>query len=130
MDNLRVLRTVARIIVPAGALGALGAIVYAGARINSPRIVLALLTVWVLSPFAAFRFAMVIADGWSHTLQNLIYGIIVVLTFAAIALYADSAFGPLRKKTGFVFVIVPLALWLITGVALAVGAAVGPRRPQ
>jgi len=49
---LGLLRSAARIAVPAGAVGSVGLMLHAGRR-NDSRILLVLFTLWVLSPFVA-----------------------------------------------------------------------------
>jgi len=38
--------------------------------------------------------------------------VMLVITFGSLGIYGALAFGPLRAKTGFVFLVVPAASWL------------------
>ena len=41
--------------------------------------------------------------------------VMLILALGSVAIYADVAFGPPREKPAFVFLVVPLASWLLIG---------------
>lgn len=54
--------------------------------------------------------------------------VIVVITLNSLAIYGDVAFAHTKAKVGFVFLVVPLASWVL--IALAVGTAAVISRRQ
>ena len=124
------LRAVAMIAVLAGAGGSVGLMLRAGHRNNS-RILLVLFGIWVLSPFMALILANVVSKRWSVFSRATLYGVMLVLTLGSLAIYGDVALGPPRAKPAFVFLVVPLASWLLIAIvpvaAFISGQAVTPR---
>ena len=59
-----VLRTAALIALPAGATGSVGFMLRAGHR-NPSCVLLVLFATWVLSPFVALVFAIIVSKHWS-----------------------------------------------------------------
>ena len=94
---LSFLRATALIAVLAGALGSAGLPLYAG-RHNHSRILPALFTLWVLSPFMALLVASVVSKRWSFPTRAALYTVMLFLTLGSLALYADVALGPPRAK--------------------------------
>jgi len=85
------LRAVAMIAVVAGAAGAVGLMLRAGHRSDS-RILLVLFGIWVLSPFIALVLANVVSKRWSVLTRATLYGVMLALTLASLAIYGDVAF--------------------------------------
>jgi hypothetical protein len=103
----------------AGAGGSLGLMLYAGRHQNS-RILLLLFAVWVLSPFVA----AVMADAVSKRLPILARAtmnvVMLVLTLGSLAIYWLVAFGHIKAKIGFIFLVVPLTSLLLIAVAVLI----------
>ena len=115
------LRAAALIAVPVGAVGSVGLMLYAGRR-NPSRILLLLFVIWVLSPFVAAALASVASNRWSVVTRATLYVAMLALTLGSLAIYGGVAVGYVKAKIGFVFLVVPLASWLLLGLALAVAA--------
>src|SRR5436309_5580415 len=62
---LALLRRVALIAALVGALGSVGLVLQVGRRKHSPRLLLALFVIWVLSPFVALVVANIASKSWS-----------------------------------------------------------------
>jgi hypothetical protein len=120
------LRGTALIAVLAGAAGSLGLMLRAGQRQNS-RILLLLFGVWVLSPFVAAAWAHAVSKRWSAVTRATLYVVMLVLTVSSLAIYGDVALGPPRPKPAFVFLIVPLASWLLIAIVLPLAALISGR---
>lgn len=116
---LAFLRTAAVTAMLAGAGGSLGLMLYAGRHQNS-RILLLLFAVWVLSPFVA----AVMADAVSKRLPILARAtmnvVMLVLTLGSLAIYWLVAFGHIKAKIGFIFLVVPLTSLLLIAVAVLI----------
>lgn len=109
--------------VLAGAVGSLALMLRAGNRQNS-RILLLLFGIWVLSPFAATLWAHLVSSRWSVATRATLYVMMLVLTVGSLAIYGSLAFGHLRAKVGFIFLVVPFASWLLTALALLASALI------
>src|SRR5712691_4338173 len=120
--TLGVLRAVALIAVVAGAVGSVGLMLHAGKR--TPRLLLVLFTIWVLSPFVALAWANVVSKRWSVLIRATLYGVTLVLTLGSLAIYGDVALEPPRAKTAFVFVVVPPASFLLIAIVVPIAALI------
>jgi hypothetical protein len=99
-----------------------GLMLHAGRRKHSPRLLLALFAIWVLSPFVALIFANIASKGWSVITRATLYSVMLVLTLGSLAIYGDVALAPLTAKTVPVFVIVPPASWLLIAIVVPIAA--------
>jgi len=124
MANL--LRRAALIAVAAGAMGSLGLMLYAG-RHNQSRILMLLFAGWVLSPFAGAAVANVAARRWPALARAALQAVTLIFVLGSLAIYSKVAFGNANLKLGFVFLMVPLASWLLIAVVAATGVAAGRR---
>jgi hypothetical protein len=100
------------------AAGSLGLMLRAG-RQNPSRLLLALFALWVLSPFLALVWANMVSRGWSALARGALYVVILVVILGSLAIYGAQAFGHIAAKTGFVFLAVPAASWLLIAVVVA-----------
>lgn len=120
---LRLLRTVALIAVVAGAAGSVGLMLRVGHR-NPSSVLMVLFAIWVLSPFMALGLTDVISKPWSSLTRATLYGLMLIVTLGSLLIYGNVAFGPPRSKPASVFLLVPLASWLLLVSVLAVAASV------
>jgi hypothetical protein len=123
---LGLLRGAALIAVLAGAVGSFGLMLHAGRRQRS-LILIGLFTVWELSPFLGLVCAHVVSKHWSVLTRATLYGVMLFLTLGSLAIYGDVALGPPRPKPAFVFLVVPLASWLLIAVVLPIAALISGR---
>jgi len=122
---LGVLGAAALVAVVAGSAGSLGLLFRAGRR--TPRVLLLLFVLWVLSPFTALAWANLASKHWSGVTRATLYGVMLVLTVGSLAIYGVVVLGPPRAKPAAVFLLVPLAAWLVTTIAVSI-AALASRR--
>lgn len=120
---LGVLRGAALIAVLAGAAGSVGLMLHAGRR-NDSRVLLLLFGIWVLSPFMAAVLANVVSKPRSVVTRATLYVMMLVLTLGSLAIYGDVAFGHPRAKSGFVFLVVPFASWLLIAVVATMATVI------
>ena len=99
------LRTIAVVVVLAGAVGSLAMTLYAGQKNNSVLLVL-LFAIWVLSPFIAFLIANVITRLWNDLNRKTLYYIMIFLPVVSLVCYS-GAISPPGLKPAFIFLVVP-----------------------
>jgi hypothetical protein len=121
------LRAAALIALLVGAGGSIGLMLHAGQRKHSPRLLLALFAIWVLSPFVALVFANIASKDWSVITRATLYSVMLVLALGSLAVYGYVALGPLGAKTVPVFVIVPPASWLLITIVVPIAALISGR---
>ena len=123
---LGLLRVAALIALPAGAVGSVGLMLYAGRR-NSSRLLLVLFALWVLSPFMALVWANLVSTRWTDRTRATLHGLMLVLTIGTLAIYGAVAFGPPRAQAAFVFVVVPPASWVPIAIVVAIARRISGR---
>jgi hypothetical protein len=121
MSRVELLHRATFIAAVAGACGSLGLMLYAGRR-NPSRLLTVLFAIWVLSPFLAALWASVVSRRWPVVPQATLYAVMWILTCGSLAIYGAVAFGYLNAKIGFVFLMVPLATWLLAAIAVSLAA--------
>ena len=120
------IRSAALIAALAGAAGSFGLMLYAG-RHQRSLILIGLFTVWDLSPFAALVYAHMASKDWSVLTRATLYGVMLVLAVGSLAIYGDVALGPPRPQPAFIFLVVPLASWLLISIVLPITATISGR---
>ncbi len=115
---LSVLRAAALIAVLAGAVGSIGFLAGAGRR--TPRFLLVLFVLWVLSPFMALVWANLVSKRWSVVTRATLYTVMLVLTLGSLAIYGAVALGLSRAKPAAVFLLVPSASWLLIAIVVPI----------
>ena len=110
----------------AGAVGSVGLTLYAG-RHNESRLLVALFAIWVLSPFIAVITA---SSRWPTFARTPLYGVSPVLTLGSLAMYLHPAWRPSGSGAAFVFLVVPLASWLLLTIIVGTAALVSRGLPR
>ena len=122
----RALRGAALVAVVAGAGGSLALMLRAGRHQNS-RILMLLFAVWVLSPFMVAVLAHIASKRWSLLPRETLSVVMLVLTVGSLIIYGNTAFGHSTAKVGFVFLMVPLASWLLAAIVVLIAAFISGR---
>jgi hypothetical protein len=122
------LRAVALIAVAAGAVGSVGLMLRADQR--TPRFLLVLFFIWVLSPFAGLAWANVVSKRWPVLTRAALYGVTLIITLGSLACYGGIVLPPPGSPRAFVFVAVPPASWLLMTIVLSIAALISRRRSQ
>ena len=108
-------RTAALIAALAGAAGSLGFMLHAGRNQNS-KILIILFTIWVLSPFVTLIVANGLSKRWPVRARVTLYSMTLVLSVGSLAIYGYNAWRPPKAQAAFVFVVIPLASWLLIAI--------------
>ena len=125
---LRLLRIAAMIAVLAGAVGSLGLMLRAGQR--TPRFLLALFAIWVLSPFVALVWAYMVSKRWSVLTRVTLYSVMLLVALGSLAVYGADALWPRKAQPAFVFVVVSPASWLLMAIVIPLAALLSGRRSR
>ena len=119
------LRATALVAALCGAVGSAGFLLRAGQR--TPRLLLAVMALWVLSPFVALLLANVASKRWSVPARATLYSVTLVLTLGTLAVYAFDVLWPRSAQPAFVFVLVPPVSWLFAAIVVPTAALVSGR---
>ena len=122
------LSAVALIVMLVGAVGSLGLMLRAGQR--TPRLLLVLFVIWVLSPFMALAFAYIVSKRWSVLTRATLYSVMLIVALGSLVIYGDDAMGHRRPQAAFVYVIVPPASWLLTAIVVSIAALISGWRSR
>jgi hypothetical protein len=114
------LRVVSLIALVVGAAGSIVCMLRVGHR--SGFILLALFTIWVLSPFVALVVAASVSKRWTVLARAILYGLMLIFTLGSLVVYGTVAFGPPRPQPAFAFLVVPFASWLLMAIAVPISA--------
>ncbi len=109
------LRATALIATLVGAAGSCGFMLYTGRR-NQSRVLLLLFAVWVLAPFVGLLWAFAVSKRRSVNTRAMLYGLMLILSSASLAIYGYVALGPPRAQPAFAFLVVPPASWLLIAI--------------
>ena len=123
---LGLLRAVALIAVVAGAVGSVGLMLRAGQR--TPRLLLVLFVIWLLSPFVALAWANLVSKRWSLLTRAALYCVTLVVALGSLAIYGELVV--LRRPgsaNAFLWVIVPPGSWLLMAIVVPIAALISRR---
>jgi hypothetical protein len=122
---LGVLRAVALIAAVAGAAGSVVFVLRNGQH-NPSRILIGIFVAWVLSPFVAFALANVLSKRWSVLTGTTLHVMTLILIVISVAIYGNGV-GLWGSKPAFVFLMVPLASWVLMAIAIPIAVFVSRR---
>ena len=111
MDRLR---RVAAFAAAAGALGSFALMLRAGGR--APLYLIAAFVAWVVAPFAALGWAVVVSGRWTPRARAAACLTAIVLAPLSLAVYGRFIPAPRGTAPAFVFVMWPPASWLVMSV--------------
>ncbi len=104
------------IIAAAGCVGSIALMLTVG-RHNPSVLLQVLFAGWVALPFVALILAAVFRKLTGARLTGLTF----IVSLASVAAYAIAAFGPPLPKPAAVFLLVPLASWIVIAIVFAFG---------
>jgi hypothetical protein len=125
---LTILRSAALTALLVGAVGSISLLLFAGR--NTPRLLLVLFVIWILSPFVALGWANVVAKRWSLLTRATLYCVTLVIALGSLAAYAGGVSPPKGSSRAFMFVIVSPASWLLLSVAVPMAALISRWRSR
>jgi hypothetical protein len=88
------------------------------ARHNPSVLLLALMTTWVLAPFAALLWAIRVSQRWQEFARKALCILTLVVAAGTLLTYTIDALGPPKTKAAAPFVAVPLASWTLCAIVL------------
>lgn len=113
------LRTVVLIVLVVGATSSLIFMFRQGQ--DTPRFLLVLFTLWVLSPFAVLLWANAVSKRWSVITRIMLFGVTLIVALISPAIYGEWVnVKPAGSANAFLFVAVPpVSLLFIITVPIA-----------
>jgi uncharacterized membrane protein YoaK (UPF0700 family) len=110
--------------LPTMMVGAVASIVLMLRAGHPPVFLRVLFAIWVLSPFAALFMASMVSKRWSVITRTTLDIVMLVLTLISLAIYGYFVANPPRSTPAFVWVVVPVASWLLMTIVVPVAALV------
>ena len=124
-----ILRGASSAAVVGGAAGSVGLVLDAGRR-NPSWPLMALFTIWVVSPFAILAWAHFASKPRSIFRRRALNWVTPVIALSSLAIYEDVAVGHPRVKAAPYFLMVPAASWLLIAIVLAAESLISRRRSR
>ena len=121
-------RPVALIAAVIGAVGSVGMMLSVGERNRQILFLIILFAGWVSSPFVALVVADIVGKRWSLFTRATLRWLMLVLALGSLAIYGSLVSSPPSVKPAAVFLMVPLASWLLMAIALSIAALLWRRR--
>ena len=122
----RALRTAASVAVVAGAVGSIASMLLVGQR-NPSALLLVLFAGWVAGPFLGLAWANTKAVNWSRRAQINVHALTLLIAFASLAVYGNAVVSPAKTRGAFVFLMVPVASWVLAAIVAGVTAFLARR---
>ena len=82
----------------------------------------------MLFPFVTALSAYVFSKRWTVVAQGVSYIVTRVITRGSLSIYGGVAFGHLRAKVGFVFLVIPLTSFLVIATAVSIAVVISRRQ--
>lgn len=89
---------------------------------------MALMSIWVLSPFVLLLLARAVSTRWPVSARLTLFAVTLVLALASPAIYVTDALKRAGSPRATLFVAVPPVSWLIIAVSLGLSMLVSRRR--
>jgi len=121
-----ILRTLALIALAVGAVGSLVFMFRAGE--HTPRFLLVLFTIWVLSPFVALYWASIVSKRWSNLIRITLYCVTIIVALGSLVIYSGIVdVKPVGAANAFLFVAIPPISLIFIAIIVPAVAFVGRR---
>jgi hypothetical protein len=111
--------------VALGANGSIRLLLRAGQ--HTPRLLLVLMAIWVVSPFIALMWANLVSKHWSRPTRAALYAVMLAVAVGSLASYGDDAKRHRWAHAAFVFVLVPGTSWLLMAIAVPIAIFISGR---
>ena len=117
------LRRVALAAAAIGGAGSVALLLQSGRRNSELILLVAMFSVWVLSPFLVLFRTILRADRLTDTVQHALYGLTIVLAVASLAIYSRLIdVKPAGSPNTFLFVAVPPVSWFVIAIVMTIAA--------
>lgn len=120
-NRARPVRFAALTAVVVGALGSFGSMLYGSRALESP-VLKTIFAGWMLAPFASLLLGYFLSERWTSAARATLHTVMFLVAAGSLAIYGLVASGLLKAKLGFVYLVVPLAAWVVIGIVFAVAA--------
>ena len=123
---LDLLRAVALTALAIGGIGSLVFMLREGQR--TPRLLLVLFIIWVLSPFVVLVWGNIVSKHWSVLTRATLYCVTLMIALGSLAIYGEFiVLRPPGSVNAFLFVAVPPVSLLFITIAVATAAFISGR---
>ena len=112
------LRSAALLALLFGAVGSIG--LWRRAPQHPPKLLAVLFVIWILAPFVLLGAATLLSNNWPMAARKTLYIVTVAITVASLAIYLDDSFSHRTVHPAGVWVGVPPASVILSGVAIAI----------
>jgi hypothetical protein len=119
-------RTVALIAVVAGAVASEFFVIRTGGR--SQPLLSVLFVIWILLPFVALVWANVVSKNWPAPVRISLYCTTLLIALGSLAFYGRVILPRAGSPRAFVFVMGPLASWVLMLIVVPTAAAISRKR--
>lgn len=109
-----------------GAAGSLGLLFRAGQ--DTPPFLLVLFVGWILLPFIALAWAIVVSKSWLAMTRTALYWVAVAVALGSPAIYGSVVLRSATRPRGFFFVLVPPVSLLLAMSVVLIAAQMARRR--
>jgi hypothetical protein len=124
-----ILRAVSIIMLIVGVMGSLFFMFRAGQQ--TPRLLLILFTIWVLSPFVLLLWAHRVSKSWAVLTRCLLYWVTLIVSCASLAIYGEWInIRPVGSANAFLFVAVPPVSVLFITISVSIAAFIAGRKAR
>lgn len=96
--------------------------------LRPPILLLILFALWVLAPFAALAFGVLISPRLTVVVRQTVYAATYFIAAGSLAVYGFVLARPVAGQPAFPYVAVPLGSWLLIAIAVTI-ATLRTRRP-
>jgi len=93
-------------------------------------LLLAIMMVWVVAPFAALLLAETVSKRWPSPVRTTLYSLMLLLAVGSLIAYAVDAWRPGKAQAAFVFVMAPLVSWVVIAITVPIAALVARRQSR
>lgn len=126
---IRILRSVSFLALILGAAGSLFYMFRAGQQ--TPRLLLILFIIWVLSPFAVLLWARQVSRDWAIVTQWTLYWVTLIISGTSPVIYGEWVdIKPVGSANAFLFVAVPPVSLLLITIVLSMTALLSGRKSR
>ena len=119
-------RTVSLIAVVAGVVASEFFVIRTGGR-SQPRLTM-LFFIWILLPFVALAWANIVSKSWPAPVRISLYCTTLLTALGSLAFYGGVILPRAGSPRAFVFVMGPLASWVLMLIVVPIAAAISRRR--
>lgn len=116
--SLAGLRSSALIATVIGAIGSIG--LWRRTPQHPPPLLVVLFVIWICAPFGLLATANILSKPWPANVRITLYVMTIAVTVGSLAIYLDNNFAHRTTHPAGVWVAVPPASVIVSGVAIAI----------